>query len=165
MLNHEIGLPLSSSARVADTVLAPGFDLGRIRVRASLDGAASLVIDLERFHSTANARLASAFSFASPRKRGRPPRTKPAPVSPSVPPTRVRVTDDVERLALLAEQLRQGDARPRGIERDLPFIMDVATLRAVRRLPLTTREGDVDVMVLGAARTAQSAPGGGSKGR
>jgi hypothetical protein len=61
----------------------------------------------------------------------------------------IRVENDPDKLDRLAAQLRAIDARPRGIEVGLPFVMDAATLRAVPRLALTTRSGDVDVFVTG----------------
>lgn len=148
VLNHELGVALDSAARAADAVLATGLEPNRVRLAACLDGSVALQIDLARFHSTANALLASAFAFAPAKRRGRPPKLPPlAPGDAASTASRVRVEDTPERLELLAEQLRKSGARPRGIESGLPFIMDVATLRAVSRLALTTRDGDVDIIV------------------
>src|ERR1019366_9371061 len=55
MLNHELGLSLKSAAQVADLVLQVSTAPHRVRVAATADGAVALRIDLERFHSTANA--------------------------------------------------------------------------------------------------------------
>jgi hypothetical protein len=109
-----------------------------------------LQIDLERFHSTANALLAAAFAFARPGKRGRRPHAQHLLTSSGKTSTAlgIRVENEPEKLERLAAQLRVIDARPRGIESGLPFIMDAATLRAVLRLALTTRSGDVDVFVV-----------------
>ncbi len=150
LLSHEIGLPLKSAARAADAVLGAGLEPNRLRFSASTDGAVALQIDLERFHSTANALLAAAFAFARPGKRGRRPHAQHLLTSPGKTSTAlgIRVENEPEKLERLAAQLRVIDARPRGIEGGLPFIMDAATLRAVLRLALTTRSGDVDVFVV-----------------
>src|SRR3974390_238289 len=63
MLNHELGIPLKSAAKVADLVLHPSTAPPRVRLAGTVDGSVALRIDLERFHSTANAALASAFAF------------------------------------------------------------------------------------------------------
>jgi hypothetical protein len=141
---------LKSAARAADAVLGAGLEPNRLRFSASTDGAVVLQIDLERFHSTANALLAAAFAFARPGKRGRRPHAQHLLTSPGKTSTAlgIRVENEPEKLERLAAQLRVIDARPRGIESGLPFIMDAATLRAVLRLALTTRSGDVDVFVV-----------------
>jgi hypothetical protein len=149
LLNHELGLPLKSAARVADLVLGAGTAPHRVRLTATSDGAVALRIDLERFHSTANAALAAAFAFGQPRGRGRPPKPRPRPplidVFPSV--WEIRVDREPATLDRLGRQLRNWTAYPRGIELGLPFIMDAATLRAVPRLALTSTKGDIDVIV------------------
>ena len=165
LLNHEVGLPLKASAKVADTVLVPGFQTGRLRFAACRDGSASLQVDLQRFHSTANALLAAAFAFANPRPRGRPPSKRHPGMQGVAPVTRIRVEDEPQRLSLLAARLREADARLRGIDPALPFILDAATLRAVPRLALTTREGDVDVMVVAGGKAARSAPAESPRGK
>lgn len=150
MLSHELGLPLKSAARVADLVLGSPTAPHRVRLAATADGAIALRIDLERFHSTANAALAAAFAFGQPRGRGRP--AKPArrrpliDVFPNV--WEIRVERDPAKLDRLGQQLRDWNAYPRGIEPGLPFIMDAATLRAVPRLALNTAKGDIDVLVV-----------------
>jgi hypothetical protein len=152
MLNHELGLPLKSAARVADLVMGGSTAPHRIRLAATSDGAIALRIDLERFHSTANAAVAAAFAFGQPRGRGRPSkprRRRPLiDVFPSV--WEIRVERDPAKLERLGQQLRDWSAYPRGIEQGLPFIMDAATLRAVPRLALTTTKGDIDVLVVDA---------------
>jgi hypothetical protein len=50
-------------------------------------------------------------------------------------------------LARLGELLVSLDARLRGIEEDLPFVPDARTLRRAGVLTLTTREGDLDLLV------------------
>src|SRR5471030_3016300 len=131
MLNHELGLPLKSAAKVADLVLHTSAAPHRVRLAATADGAIALRIDLERFHSTANASLSAAFAFGHARGRGRPPkprRRRPLiDVFPSV--WEIRVERDTTKLNRLGEQLHEWKAYPRGIEPGLPFIMDAATLR------------------------------------
>jgi hypothetical protein len=149
MLSHELGLPLKSAARVADLVLGSPTAPHRVRIAATADGAIALRVDLERFHSTANAALAAAFAFGQPRGRGRqakPRRRRPLiDVFPNV--WEIRVERDPAKLERLGQQLRDWNAYPRGIEQGLPFIMDAATLRAVPRLALSTSKGDIDVLV------------------
>ena len=148
MLNHELGLPLKSAAQVADLVLGSSSAPHRVRLAATADGAIALRIDLERFHSTANASLAAAFAFGRPRGPGRPskpPRRRPLiDTFPSV--WEIRVEPDAAKLERLGAQLHEWEAYPRGIEPGLPFIMDAATLRAVPRLALSTTKGDIDVL-------------------
>ena len=66
-----------------------------------------------------------------------------------------RVTNDLDicyeaaskaNLIALASLLAAWKAYPRGVEPDLPFIMDDRTLRGAPVLTLTTTEGDIDVM-------------------
>lgn len=153
MLNHELGLPLRSSAAVADLVLGASNAPHRVRLAATADGAIALRIDLERFHSTANASLAAAFAFGTPRSRGRPrkpPRRRPLiDTFPSV--WEIKVERDLAKLERLGGQLRDWGAYPRGIEPGLPFIMDAATIKAVPHLALTTSKGDIDVLLIDAA--------------
>jgi hypothetical protein len=51
---------------------------------------------------------------------------------------------NLERLGALLVSL---EARLRGIEEDVPFAPDARTLRHTRMLTLTTREGDLDLLV------------------
>lgn len=150
MLNHELGLPLKSAGRVADLVLNTSAAPHRIRISATTDGAIALRIDLERFHSTANASLSAAFAFGQPRMRGRPRkprRRRPLiDVFPSV--WEIRIERDATKLERLGQQLRDWEAYPRGIEPGRPFIMDAATIRSVPRLALTTTKGDIDVLLV-----------------
>jgi hypothetical protein len=150
MLNHELGLPLKSAAKVADLVLHTSIAPHRVRLAATSDGAIALRIDLERFHSTANASLSAAFAFGKPRGRGRPPKPKRRRPLVDVFPNvwEIRVERDTAKLERLGRQLHEWAAYPRGIEAGLPFIMDVATLRAVPHLALTTTKGDIDVAVV-----------------
>jgi hypothetical protein len=149
MLNHEVGIPLRGSAQAADLILGGESSTHRVRVAASDDGSTGLYVDLERFHSTANAALSAAFAFAPPRKRGRPTRSS-AQKSKSFefsPVWEIRVQADQETLTRLAHHLREWDAYPRGIEPGLPFIMDVATLQALHRLALSSAKGPIDVIL------------------
>jgi hypothetical protein len=153
MLNHELGLPLSLAAKAADRVLGSGLAPNRIRVSATTDGAMALQLDLQRFLSTSNASLAAAFAFGPTRGRGRPrltPRQKPV-IDQFSSVWEIRVDDEPEKLDRLARQLRDWEAYPRGIERGLPFIMDVATMRAVPRLALVTSRGDINVILVARA--------------
>jgi hypothetical protein len=150
MLNHELGLPLKSAAKVADLVLSSATAPHRVRLAATSDGAIALRIDLARFHSTANASVAAAYAFGQLRGRGRPSKPRPRRPLIDVFPSawEIRVERDPAKLERLGHQLRDWDAYPRGIEQGLPFIMDAATLRAVPRLALRTSKGDIDVLVV-----------------
>jgi predicted nucleotidyltransferase len=52
-----------------------------------------------------------------------------------------------DNLDRLGEVLIEIDAMLRGVEEDLPFIPDGRTLRQAQMLPLTTREGNLDLLV------------------
>ena len=148
MLNHEVGIPLKGAAQAADLVLGSELSTHRMRISASGDGAIGLYIDLERFHSTANAALAAAFAFAPLKKRGRPARVRvvKSKTIEFSPVWEIRVATDQEKLSLLAHHLREWESYPRGIEPGLPFIMDVETLQALPRLALSSTKGPIDVI-------------------
>lgn len=66
-----------------------------------------------------------------------------------------RVTNDLDicydaeyrgNVAALAMLLAKWNAYLRGIEKNLPFVMDERTLRGAPIMTLTTTEGDIDVM-------------------
>jgi hypothetical protein len=148
-LNQEIGISLKSAARIADLLSSHVPSPTRVRIPGSADGAIALRIDLERFQSTANAALSAAYAFGKPRARGRPRRPqRRRPLVDVFPATwEIRVDDEPLKLDRLARQLRDWNAYPRGIESGLAFIMDSATMRAVRHLALVTTKGDIDVLV------------------
>jgi predicted nucleotidyltransferase len=54
--------------------------------------------------------------------------------------------EDRKNIAALAALLATWNAYLRGIEKDLPFVMDERTLRGAPIMTLTTTEGDIDVM-------------------
>ncbi|GAC1658575.1 MAG: hypothetical protein NVS9B15_20380 [Acidobacteriaceae bacterium] len=149
ILNHELGVALKLAAQAADVVLAARVAPNRIRVAASIDGSLALQLDLERFYSTSNAALASAYAFGQSRGRGRPTRVarrrRIVDEYPSV--WEIRVKPEFDTLDRLARKLREWGAYPRGIERGLPFIMDVATMQAVPKLALLTTRGEIDVIL------------------
>ena len=149
MLNNELGITLKLAAEAADVVLATRVAPNRIRVVASIDGSLALHLDLERFYSTSNAALASAYAFGQSRGRGRPmPSARLRRIVDENPSVReIRVRPEFEKLDRLAQQLREWEAYPRGIERGLPFIMDVYTMRAVPKLALMTTRGEIDVFL------------------
>src|SRR4051794_40167311 len=65
-----------------------------------------------------------------------------------------RVTNDLDlcynsadaNIARLATLLARWHAYPRGIDPDLPFIMDVRTFRQTPVMTLRTTEGDIDLL-------------------
>lgn len=152
MFNAEVGVSLASAAKAADAALGSAPSVHRVRLSASVDQTIVLTVDLERFHSTTNAALAAALTFAPPKKRGRPRRSfasaKPRADHLSEVWT-IRVDDATESLDRLAAHLREWKAYPRGIESGLPFIMDAATLRAVPRMALISAKGPIDIIVTG----------------
>lgn len=54
---------------------------------------------------------------------------------------------DSQNLQRLGALLVSIGARLRGVDEDLPFVPDARTLRHTRMLTLTTREGDLDLLV------------------
>jgi hypothetical protein len=54
---------------------------------------------------------------------------------------------DAANLERLGGLLMSLDARLRGVEEDVPFVPDARTLRRAGMLTLTTREGDLDLLV------------------
>ena len=150
MLNREIGIPLKRAGQAADAILTSRVATNRIRIAATTDGGVALTVDLTRFHSTANAALAAALAFGQSRARGRP-RKRSVPDSDGAGnsrPVTVRIRNRAAELEEWAATLRGWNAYPRGIQPDLDFFMDAATLRAVPRLALSTDRGDVDVELL-----------------
>lgn len=70
--------------------------------------------------------------------QGSPRFTKDLDICYATDPTNLR------RVGRLLVQL---DARLRGVEEDLPFVPDERTLKNTQMLTLTTREGDIDLLV------------------
>jgi hypothetical protein len=54
---------------------------------------------------------------------------------------------DAENLQRLGALLLALDARLRGVDDDVPFVPDARTLRHAQMLTLTTRDGDLDLLV------------------
>jgi len=54
---------------------------------------------------------------------------------------------DQANLDRLGAMLVELDARLRGVDEDLPFVADGETLKRTRMLTLTTREGNIDLLV------------------
>ncbi len=54
--------------------------------------------------------------------------------------------DDRGNVDALANLLAKWEGYPRGVAKNLPFIMDERTLRGAPVMTLTTTEGDIDVM-------------------
>ena len=150
VLNREIGIPLKRAGQAADAILTSRVATNRIRIAATTDGGVALTVDLTRFHSTANAALAAALAFGRSRARGRPRKrsVSEADGAGNGRPVAVRIRNHPAELEEWAATLRGWNAYPRGIQPDLDFFMDAATLRAVPRLALTTDRGDVDVELL-----------------
>lgn len=69
---HDLGLPLKTSAELANEAIRHPEFTRELRLRMGSSGAVAIVVDLARFHSAYNATLSAALTLAGPRKRGRP---------------------------------------------------------------------------------------------
>ncbi len=175
LIHADVGLPLRSAGAIADASIRPGATPSRLRLNATPDGAVVLQLDLDRFHSTFGAALASALAFSMGNPRGRPRKKAPqGPNSPTSNPSpsgrfgsviralaahhvefaflgevegvlRLSYATAPKNLERLSAILSGWAPYPRGIETGVPFLLDAATMRAVPRLPLTTTEGPLDL--------------------
>src|SRR3982750_486973 len=72
VLASEFAIPLARAAELADDALRHPPEERALRLSASPEGVATLVIDLARYHSTFAAALSAALNHGGPRRRGRP---------------------------------------------------------------------------------------------
>jgi hypothetical protein len=75
LLARDFGIPVARAAELADEALRHSRESRAVCLMAG-DGAATLVIDLARYHSTFAAALSAAISHGGARRRGRPPSTR-----------------------------------------------------------------------------------------
>jgi hypothetical protein len=73
LLADDFGIPVTRAAELADEALRHPRESRVVSLTAVDDGAATLVIDLARYHSTFAAALSAAISHGGARRRGRPP--------------------------------------------------------------------------------------------
>jgi hypothetical protein len=132
-LSGRVGIQLAEAARAADTLLARGSDLGRVRLRATSDDSVAVSVDLGRFHDGAALAIAAAIHLAVPRKRGRPPRDRAViplpdraePVLPGDPGRLMAALDELDRSGFESES---GGTRASGFlaalsQAEVPFIV------------------------------------------
>jgi hypothetical protein len=72
LLARDFGIPVAHAAELADQVLRHTPETRALPLAVSNDGAATLVIDLARYHSTFVAALSAAVIHGGARQRGRP---------------------------------------------------------------------------------------------
>ena len=77
LLARELGIPVVRAADLADDAARQPPETKALSIATSNDGAASLVVDLARYHSTFAAALSAALNHGGPRRRGRRPPAKP----------------------------------------------------------------------------------------
>jgi hypothetical protein len=78
LLTRDLGVPATRAAELADEALEHPPDTRALRLAASPDSPAVLVLDLARYHSTFAAALSAELHHGGPRRRGRPPVRKRA---------------------------------------------------------------------------------------
>ena len=72
LLARDFGIPVNRAADLAEEALRHPRESRVVSLTAVDDGAATLVIDLARYHSTFAAALSAAISHGGARQRGRP---------------------------------------------------------------------------------------------
>jgi hypothetical protein len=73
MLNHELGLPLTKAAAIADEALRVIDEPGDVTVGRSVESSAAVSLDMPRFRSSHLASLSAALTLGGSRRRGRRP--------------------------------------------------------------------------------------------
>src|SRR5687768_777890 len=81
---RDFGMSVVRAAELADEAFQHPVVTRELRLAASEGGAAALVVDLARYHSTFAAALSAALNHGGPRRRGRPPSTRPSRVRGSI---------------------------------------------------------------------------------
>ena len=77
LLARDFGIPVARAGEIANEALRHAPETRALTLTASDDGAATLVMDLARYHSTFAAALSAALSHGGPRRRGRPLSRRP----------------------------------------------------------------------------------------
>jgi len=76
LLARDFGIRVNRAADLAEEALRHPRESRVVSLTAVDDGAATLVIDLARYHSTFAAALSAAINHGGARRRGRPPSTR-----------------------------------------------------------------------------------------
>jgi hypothetical protein len=126
LLARDLGVPVALAAELADDALRQPPETRALRLATSDDGAASLVIDLARYHSTFAAALSAALNHGGPRRRGRPAPSRGARGRGAIARARVYGVD----VSLLREALARSPA-----ERLARLDANAAFLSALRPVP------------------------------
>lgn len=126
LLARDLGIPLARASELADEALRQPPETRALPLAASDDGAASLVVDLARYHSTFAAALSAALNHGGPRRRGRPRPSRPPRGRESVDRARAYGVD----VSLLREALGRSPA-----ERLARLDANAAFLGALRPVP------------------------------
>jgi len=77
LLSREFGIPVARAAELADQALRHPPETRALALTASEEGAATLLIDLARYHSSFASALSAAINQGGARRRGRPPSRRP----------------------------------------------------------------------------------------
>jgi hypothetical protein len=76
LLTEKLGLPLQAAADAATRSLRSGTSAGEIAVSADPSGSASVLVDLRRYQSVFLGNLSRALVHETPKRRGRPSRSR-----------------------------------------------------------------------------------------
>lgn len=76
MLTESLGLPLRAAADAATRSLRSGASANEIAVSADPSGSASILVDLRRYQSVFLGNLSRALVHETPKRRGRPSRSR-----------------------------------------------------------------------------------------
>ena len=76
LLTESLGIPLQAAAGAATRSLSGGRSAGEIPVLADPSGSASVFVDLVRYQSTFLGNLSRALMLETPKRRGRPSRSR-----------------------------------------------------------------------------------------
>ncbi|MDF2772995.1 MAG: hypothetical protein K0S86_2490 [Geminicoccaceae bacterium] len=106
LLARDLGIPVARAGELADDALRQPPETRALTLATSQDGAAALVVDLARYHSTFAAALSAAMNHGGPRRRGRRPPSRPARVRESVARAQTYGVD----VSLLREALARSPA-------------------------------------------------------
>lgn len=144
VLNHETGLTLARSAKLATEALRSSPWTRDVRLGDDASGSASIAIDLARYHSMHNAAMSAALTLAGPRKKGRPSaasssgrsvtsRVRERPARETTWDVLARAKDYGVDLDALRESLRDSPAkRLQQLEENARFVGAVRNATAVK---------------------------------
>jgi hypothetical protein len=125
LLARDFGIPIARASELADEALRHTPETRALPLAVSHGGAATLVMDLARYHSTFATSLSTALNHGGRRRRGRPPSRRP-PRDGAVVAAESHGVD----LSLLRAAMRQSPA-----ERLARLDANAEFLRAIRPVP------------------------------